>query len=47
MGCGRRDTIDLSTVIEESKQIFLGIDAGGLDDLSAAVVLGRAKTIAL
>ena len=37
------DTINLESVISESKQIFLGVDAGGLDDLSAAVVLGRTK----
>jgi phage terminase large subunit-like protein len=37
------ETIGINTVVEESNQIFLGIDAGGLDDLSAAVVLGRTK----
>jgi phage terminase large subunit-like protein len=37
------DTIDSETVISESRQLYLGIDAGGLDDLSAAVVLGKTK----
>jgi phage terminase large subunit-like protein len=34
-------TLTLDRLLAESKEIFAGIDAGGLDDLSALVLLGR------
>jgi phage terminase large subunit-like protein len=35
------DTIGLEALVAKSSAIWLGIDAGSLDDLSAAVVLGK------
>lgn len=35
------DTLDLPALLEESFKIYIGIDRGGLDDLSAIAVLGR------
>jgi phage terminase large subunit-like protein len=36
------ETLSLEAVLLESKYVYLGIDAGGLDDLSAVAVLGKA-----
>jgi phage terminase large subunit-like protein len=35
------DTLSLEAVLEEAFKIYIGIDRGGLDDLSAIVVLGK------
>jgi len=35
------DTLDLTALLAESFRLYVGIDRGGLDDLSALVVLGK------
>lgn len=35
------DTLDLLALLAESHRLYIGIDRGGLDDLSALVLLGR------